>query len=142
MTIHIRQAVADEQSMLRGIISGAHLDPTHLRWQNFVVAEWVGQIAGIAQIKPYRDCREFGSLVVLAEFRKRGIAAALIEHCLASEHGRIYLMCRDNMESFYARWGFQRISFADAPRTLRRKLAVTAVMRLFGIRLICMRRDA
>jgi hypothetical protein len=30
-----------------------------------IFAEEDGAIVGIAQVKPYRDCREFGSLVVL-----------------------------------------------------------------------------
>ena len=141
MTIHIRPATELEQSTLRGIISAAHLDPTNLHWPNFVVAEWDGQLAGIAQIKPHTDCREFGSLVVLPAYRKRGIAAQLIEHCLANESKNIYLLCRDNMESFYMRWGFQRIPCAEAPPTLRIKLAAATVMRVIGIRIISMRRD-
>ena len=141
MSIYIRPAMAAEQALLRRIVLAAHLDPSNLHWQNFVIAEWDAQLAGIAQVKPYKDCREFGSLVVLPEFRKRGIAAQLIERCLANEPGRIYLICESRMESFYKKWGFSKVSFAQAPRTLRIKLAVTVVMRLFGIRIICMRRE-
>lgn len=139
--LRIRPATATEQSLLRRIIITAHLDPSSLHWQNFVIAESDGQVAGIAQIKPYQDCREFGSLVVLPKFRKRGIAAQLIEQCLAKEHGSIYLLCAHPMERFYEKWGFRKIPFAEAPRTLRFKLVGSMMLRLFGIRIICMRRD-
>lgn len=139
--LDIRPAIASEQPLLRRIISTAHLDPSNLHWENFVIAEWDSQIAGIAQVKPYRDCREFGSLVVLPAFRKRGIASQLIQHCLAHEQGPIYLMCERKMESFYNAQGFRAISFAEAPPTLRIKLTVTVVFRLFGVRLMCMRHN-
>ena len=64
----------------------AGLDPTTLRWQNFFIAhDAAGAIAGIAQIKPYTDCREFGSLVVVPHHRRQGVGAMLVEHALAGE---------------------------------------------------------
>lgn len=137
----IRPARRDEQRLVRRMIARAHLDPTSLKWRNFLLAELDGRVVGCSQIKPYPDCRELGSLLVDRSFRRRGIAGTLIRALLAGESGEIYLMCRDVMLPYYAKFGFKEISPCDAPRTIKRKLRFTGLFRvLFGIRIVAMRR--
>lgn len=119
------------------------LDPSTLRWPNFIVAQDdAGAIAGIAQIKPYRDCREFGSLVVLPQFRRQGIGAMLIEHALENEAGDVYLVCGVHRVPYYRKFGFVEINRDDAPRTLRRKLRIVGLFSVFGVKVVCMKRGA
>jgi N-acetylglutamate synthase-like GNAT family acetyltransferase len=116
------------------------LDPTTLRWQNFIVAQADdGAIAGVAQIKPYKDCREFGSLVVLPPYRRQGVGALLIEHALAGEQGDVYLLCGVQRVPYYRKFGFVEMERAYTPRTLRRKLSLAGLFSIFGVKVVCMR---
>ncbi len=139
----IRAASAGDQSIIRRLVLREGLDPTTLRWQNFFVAQTDdATIAGVAQIKPYRDCREFGSLVVLPQFRRQGVGALLIEHALAGERGDVYLLCGIHRVPYYRKFGFSEIERDHAPRTLRRKLDFVGLFSIFGVRVICMKRAA
>ena len=124
------------------MIREARLDPTSLKWSNFLVAEVDAQLVGIAQMKPYVDCREFGSFVVRREWRSQGVGQQLIKTLLAQEVGDVYLMCEQHMLPYYRKFNFRQIGFGAAPRTLKIKLVVTAPARLFGIRMVCMKRIA
>jgi N-acetylglutamate synthase-like GNAT family acetyltransferase len=117
------------------------LDPTSLDWRNFIAAEEDSAIVGIAQVKPYRDCREFGSLVVLPSHRERGIGAMLIEAALAKEQGDVYLLCQQIRVPYYRKFGFELIDERDAPGTLKRKLRFSKFFRIFGVRIVCMKRS-
>jgi amino-acid N-acetyltransferase len=137
----IRDATAQDEAIIKAMIHREHLDPTSLHWQNFLVAEEDGQIVSIGQIKRYRGCEELGSLVTLPEYRGRGLATQLIGE-LESRAGRpLYLACNDKMEPYYQRFGYQRIGYWQAPAMLRLKLLLPLMFRLFGIRVIAMRKD-
>jgi N-acetylglutamate synthase-like GNAT family acetyltransferase len=123
------------------MVHAAHLDPTALRWQNFTVATLDEEVIGIAQIKPYRDCREFGSLVVDARFRKQGVGKALIEQVLMQTTGTVYLNCRSQLMPYYAKFGFRQIGFAAMPPTLKLKQGLALLLRVFGIQIVCMQRN-
>lgn len=140
--IAVRPAVESDRHTIRRLVIAERLDPTMLDWENFIVAEEEGTIVGIAQVKPYRDCREFGSLVVHPAHRRRGIGATLIEAALARERGEVYLLCAAPLASYYARFGFREIAPDEAPATLRRKLRLSRLFVLFGVRVVCMRREA
>lgn len=140
--IAVRPAVESDRHTIRRLVIAERLDPTMLDWENFIVAEEEGTIVGIAQVKPYRDCREFGSLVVHPAHRRRGIGTMLIEAALARERGEVYLLCAAPLASYYARFGFRAIAPAEAPTTLRRKLRLSRLFALFGVHVVCMRREA
>ncbi len=139
--VGIRPAVSTDQAIIRQMVRGERLDPSELDWSHFVVAEVDGEIIGIGQIRPYPNCRELGSLVVKREHRRFGIGEKLITALLAGETGDVYLETHIKNEAYYGRFGFRRISFRQAPRPLNIKIAVASVLRLFGIRIIAMKRD-
>ena len=140
--IQLRPARAKDQPTILATIREARLDPTALKWQNFTLAESDGQIVGMAQMKHFADCREFGSFVVRREWRSQGVGKLLIETLLARETGDVYLMCNAPMMPYYQKYKFERIGFNAAPGTLRRKLLFTLLLRVFGIRIACMKRVA
>jgi amino-acid N-acetyltransferase len=122
------------------------LDPTTLKWPNFLVAEMEVEpgapvIVGVGQIKPYPNAPELGSLAVLPEYRGQGIAADLIAALEARAPRPLYLLCQNRMEAYYGRFGYRRIAFAEAPRPLKLKLLPAFAFRLFGVQVIVMRKD-
>lgn len=139
--IHIRPATADDQDTIRQMVKEEELDPTALHWSHFLIAQNGGDIAGIGQIRPYAKCRELGSLVVKEPYRKQGVGALIVNALLERETGDVYLECLDHNERYYARFGFERISWWRAPMPLKLKAGLGRVFgRFFGFRVIAMRR--
>jgi N-acetylglutamate synthase-like GNAT family acetyltransferase len=138
--IFIRPAQQSDEANIKAMIRREQLDPTSLKWSNFLVAECNGEIVGIGQIKRYPGCNELGSLVTLPEYRNKGIASRLIAELEAQAGFPLYLLCASGLESYYQRFGYQRISWWDAPRFLKLKVAPTILFRLFGIRILVMKK--
>ena len=139
--VTIRRATEDDAATIRALVKAEHLDPTSLKWPNFLVAQDdIGRIIGIGQVKPLPGARELGSLVVVPEWRERGVGAALIHALMAQETGDLYLVCRDTLAPYYRKFGFCEIGWRDMPWVLRAKLGLAQVGRLFGIRGAVMKR--
>ena len=138
----IREAKAQDEATIKAMIRKEHLDPTSLKWENFLVAEEGGRIISIGQIKRYGDCEELGSLVTLPEYRGRSLAAQIITELEARAGRPLYLVCQDRMEGYYQRFGYQRIRYRQAPSTLKLKLLIPLTFRIFGIRIIVMRKES
>jgi amino-acid N-acetyltransferase len=139
--VNIRPATAADQRTLRRLVTAERLDPTAIRWQNFLVAEADGEVVGIGQIRRHPDCEELGSLIVQPPYRGRGVGGALVAALEARAGRPLYLFCEASRESYYARFGYRRIAPGDAPRSLRLKYLVPRVLRLFGLRILIMRKD-
>lgn len=136
----IREATESDQTMIRRLIRQENLDPTSVNWRHFLVAVIDGQIVGMGQVKEYPGCQELGSLVTLAEYRGLGIAAALIAALEARAGRPLYLLCQDKMEAYYRRFGYDTIAWREAPTALKLKLMPAWLFRLFGIRVLVMRK--
>ncbi|MFN8376242.1 MAG: GNAT family N-acetyltransferase [Anaerolineae bacterium] len=139
--VYIRAAQAHDAPLIKKMVSDEQLDPTAIKWQRFLIAEVDGQIAGIGQVRKHRDCEELGSLIVLKAYRGQGIAAQLIEQLEARAGRPLYLDCRDRMIPYYERFGYKVIRYWDTPLTLRLKLLFPMMFRVFGIRVVSMRKD-
>lgn len=141
--LSIRPAAKPDEATIKRMVRSEGLDPTSLKWQHFLVAEAEGDdgtshIVGIGQVKEYPGCQELGSLVVLPEFRGRGIAGDLIRALEARAGRPLYLLCRDNMQPYYERFGYEWIPFWRAPRPLLLKLLFTRLFLLARIRIVLM----
>ena len=119
-----------------------------LNWPNFVVAQDDdsdnGAIVGVGQVKAHGDgSRELASIAVVPARQGQGIGRAIIETLLGGERGVLHLTCRREMEGYYERFGFRRLDPAEFPSYFRRLIPVlNLVMRLFGMQIIVMRREA
>lgn len=138
----IREAHADDEAVIKQMIRAAQLDPTSLKWKNFLVAEADNKIVSIGQLKPYPGCQELGSLVTLREYRGRGIAASIIASLEEKADFPLYLLCLEKMVPYYQRFGYQVIRWWEAPYFLKLKTSPTIPLRLFGLRVSIMRKDA
>lgn len=140
LPINIRSATIADEEIIKQMIRKARLDPTSLKWQRFLIAEYENEIVGIGQVKQYPGCEELGSLVTKKAYRGQGIGGKLIA-ALEELAGRpLYLLCASHNESYYLRFGYETISWWDAPNFLKLKLSPTLLFRLFGIRVLIMRK--
>ena len=136
--VTIRPATQQDEATIRRMVRAEGLDPTSLNRQHFLVAEAKRKVVGIGQIKEYPGCQELGSLVVLPEFRGSGIGADLIA-ALELRAGRpLYLLCRDQMQPYYERFGYRQIPIWKAPLAILWKLLASRLFLLFGVRIVLM----
>lgn len=143
MTIRIRPGQAQDQATIKQMVHGAHLNPMDLDWQHFLIAEEEdnpstqlsssGSIVGIGQIKSHNDgTRELSSLIVVLERRKQGIGRMLVRALLEHENGTVYLMCHDDLESYYMRFGFTKIERAEMPSFFQMMHRMAALFEKMG----------
>jgi amino-acid N-acetyltransferase len=105
------------------------LNPLGLHWERFWVAvDPSNQVIGCIQQKQHRDgSRELASLVVSPEWRKQGVAGALILNLLEDQQGDLYLMCRFELGDFYRRFGFAAVLPENMPPYFKRIWRLAAI---------------
>lgn len=119
--MNLRPATEQDQKTIERIIHAAGINPMSLDWHHFVIAEDNSAIVGIGQVKQHGDgSRELASIAVIPERQGQGIASEIIRHLLAKESGVIYLTCRNQLETFYNRFGFRRIERDEMTPYFRR----------------------
>lgn len=136
--MQLRHATADDNPTIQRMVRGAGLDPTKIIWQNFIVAEVDGHIAGIGQIRHHRGCNELGSMVTLKSYRGQGIARAIIAELEKEAGYPLYLFCPAHRRTFYEQFGFRVAASRDIPSGLRVKYTLVQAARLFRIRILTM----
>jgi N-acetylglutamate synthase-like GNAT family acetyltransferase len=143
--MNIRPARAADQPTIERIIHEAGINPMSLDWRRFVIAEDGGEIVGIGQIKVHSDgSRELASLAVIPERRGQGIGSEIIRTLLARENGVLYLTCREQLETYYTRFGFRKIAHDEMPQYFRRIIRLAHVFMALsrsGVKIIVMKRE-
>lgn len=141
----IRPATVADQPAIRHLINAANLNRMNLHWPNFVVAEEGGAIVGVGQVKTHGDrSRELASIAVVPGRQGEGIGSAIISTLLTREAGGVmYLTCREQLQGYYERFDFRRLEVAEYPPYFRRLVRIANVVaRMFGTRILVMRRDS
>jgi amino-acid N-acetyltransferase len=146
----IRAGRAQDAASIRGLVLRARLNPVNLQWRRFVVAEdcRTGALAGIGQVRVHGDgAQELASIVVAPGYRHRGIGRAIVRTLMSRTEGALFLFCRAEMGSYYARLGFEEVDIPQLPGSLARMLHVarlyTGLAKRLGFapaRVIAMRR--
>jgi N-acetylglutamate synthase-like GNAT family acetyltransferase len=136
-SLMIRPAREMDQAEITRIVRSSNINPFGLRWPRFLVAEDLGRIVGVGQVKQHGDgSRELASIAVIPEYRHKGIATAVVNALLARESGVLYLTCRRQMEPFYNRFGFVTVGRDEMSPYFRRIAWATNpprfLARLFG----------
>jgi len=142
--IQIRSAIQADQKTIARIIRDAGINPMSLDWHRFVIAEDAGLVVGIGQVKQHDDgSRELASIAVIPERQRQGIASEIIRALLANERANLYLVCRDELESFYAHFGFYRIGQKEMSPYFRKIIRVVNIFaRVAGRRGVVMKRNS
>jgi N-acetylglutamate synthase-like GNAT family acetyltransferase len=114
----LRRATAADQPVIKSLISAVQINPMGLKWQNFIVAvDEADSLIGCGQVKRHRDdSRELASIAVAREWRKQGIARAIIQRLLAETPPPLWLTCISRLVPFYQKFGFVEVTnTADMP---------------------------
>ena len=137
MSFQIRPAAQADQPLITAMVRAAGINPFSLHWPRFRVAEEGGRVVGVAQIKLHGDAsRELASLAVVPDRQGEGIGGALIWHLLDQPEGQppLFLMCRDELQGYYARFGFRRVERGEMPPYFCRMTRVAAVFMAIAAR--------
>lgn len=111
----LRPATAGDQAAIRQLIRDAGINPLGLSWERFLLAEdEQGTPIGCGQVKAHRDgSRELASIAVVAAWRGRDVARAIIE-ALQQQHGPpLWLTCMDRLVPFYEKFDFSAVETAE-----------------------------
>lgn len=140
---HIRPATAHDLWPIRQLVFAAKLDPTQIRWQQFWVIDYAGQVIACGQLRDFGDAQELGSLVVRSDWRDRGLGRALTEHLIQQATQPLYLECLgQQLAQFYRQFGFCEVDWPTLPSAIRRKFRVTHLLAtLFRLPLFIMQHD-
>ncbi len=133
----LRPARVEDNASIHRLIRQEHLNPSGIDWPRFTLAvDHHGTIIGCGQVKIHSShVRELASLVVLQEWRGKGVARALITTLIAQHPGELYLTCRAKLEPLYQRFGFESLSPSEMPAYFRRMYKlVNLVLTLLGRR--------
>lgn len=111
----LRAAKKADQPTIKQMVREARLNPLGLKWERFTVAVTESdRVIGCVQLKPHRGgVLELASLVVVKEWRRKGVARRLIEHLKKTAGPPIWLMCGSRLTEFYEPFGFRRVSLGE-----------------------------
>ena len=140
----IRPASAQDIKSIRMLVWSARLDPTQLRWQQFWVIECNGDLVACGQLRNFAGAQELGSLVVMKDWRDRGLGSYLAKHLIAQATQPLYLECLGKrLASFYTRFGFTEVSVQELPQSLKFKFGLSQLGKtLFRIPVTIMQHQA
>jgi len=118
----LRPAREDDSARIKELIHLVGINPMGLDWKRFVVAvNDRDDMIGCGQLKPHgKDIIELASLAVYPEYRKQGVASAIMNHFLQTGPRPLYLMCESSMGRFYKMFGFQTLTYDKMPRYFQR----------------------
>ena len=132
----LRQAAQADFSEIRDLIDAVGINPMGLDWRRFIIAVDVeDHLVGCGQVKPHRDgSLELASIAVRPEWRKQGVARAIIVQLLETHPRPVYLVCRNRLGTFYEKLGFVNITNPDdMPPYFRRLIRLVQVFQRLGL---------
>jgi amino-acid N-acetyltransferase len=122
----IRPASAQDIKSIRMLVWSARLDPTQLRWQQFWVIECNGDLVACGQLRNFAGAQELGSLVVMKDWRDRGLGSYLVKYLIAQATEPLYLECLGKrLAAFYTRFGFVEVPVQALPQSVKFKFGLS-----------------
>jgi amino-acid N-acetyltransferase len=134
LPLRVRRAGPADEAAIQALVRSERLNPTDLRWANFVVACDGEQIVGAVQMRHHRDgSQELGSLVVAPGQRGRGVATRLIDALLAGFTGPVHMVTQRRHAAHFERWGFRPVGALRAPLAVRLNWLIGQSMTLWSL---------
>ena len=121
----LRPAGAPDAARIRALVWAARLDPTQLRWPQFLVIVCDGELIACGQLRRFRGAQELGSLAVVPAWQGRGLGGVLVRELVRRATGPLFLECRGALVSYYMRFGFVPVSWRAVPGPLKWKFGLT-----------------
>jgi amino-acid N-acetyltransferase len=119
---------------IRRLVLSALLDPTQLRWSQFWVIESGSRVVACGQLRSFADAQELGSVVVDPGLRGRGLGSRITQHLITQATKPLYLECLGRgLAQYYARFGFEPVSWRELPPSLQRKFGLSALAIRLGL---------
>ena len=108
----LRPAAAADQAKIKAIIQAMRINPFGLKWSRFVLAvTGDDEMVGCGQVKPHGDgSRELASIAVCRQWRRQGVARAIIEHLQAQHGAPLWLTCPSRRIPIYQKFGFCEVT--------------------------------
>jgi N-acetylglutamate synthase-like GNAT family acetyltransferase len=118
----IRPALESESTQIKDLINLVGIIPSGLDWKRFVVAvNEDGMVVSCGQLKPHSGgIVELASIATLPEYRRQGLARAIIENLLQKGPRPLYLTCLSHNGPIYEKFGFHAIVESEMPKYFRR----------------------
>lgn len=119
MDVHITNASPEDLAAVLVLLADASLPQVGVaeHFHNFLVAREGGRVVGAVGLERYGPSALFRSLVVVPEYRGRGLGRSLTERMLdeARKAGvkRLFLLT-DTAAEFFPKFGFRRIAREEA----------------------------
>lgn len=124
----LRSAKKEDISSIRKLVFSAMLDPTQLRWPQFLVIEYEGGIIACGQLRNFEGAQELGSLVVAKGWRDRGLGSYLVQHLINMATQPLYLECLGSRRAaFFSRFRFVEVPWQELPPSLKPKFALSTL---------------
>ncbi|RPI83241.1 MAG: N-acetyltransferase [Chloroflexi bacterium] len=122
MEYKIREASQRDFKYIKKLIYSVRINPIGLDWRRFIVAtDPEDSILACGQIKRHYDgSRELASIAVCPEHQMKGLGSAVIRHLIEREPPPLYLTCRSQLETYYVRFGFRKVSPVEMAPYFRR----------------------
>ncbi|KAA8496498.1 hypothetical protein FVE85_0227 [Porphyridium purpureum] len=129
----LRQGRKQDLAFIRKSLFAESMNPTIAGVERFVVAETAEEglsdeegsrkVVGFGQVRPVSDsAQELASVFVEREYRRRGIASAVIQELVtlhAEDERGIYLMTLSRTVGLYEALGFRSIPASELPLSMR-----------------------
>lgn len=119
----VESATALDEAAIKTLIRQVKINPFGLKWHQFVVIKGEdGRLLACGQLKQHKSgAVELASIAVVTTHRGKGLARLIIEELIQKRPFDLWLMCREGLVPFYARFGFKRIDdLQKMPQPFRR----------------------
>jgi len=122
----LRPATEADFPAIRSLVRVVHINPSGLNWKRFILAVTLDEkMIGCGQVKPHHDgTRELASLAVWPEYRRQGVARAIIANLMSENPPPLYLMCRSELGVFYEKFSFQLVPIKELSPYFRRMMGL------------------
>ncbi len=133
---YLTPALEADFPAIKALIYETGINPMSLHWQRFRVAKTVegDQFIGCGQLKPHGDgSTELASIAVAADWRRKGVASAIIEKLMSEGPRPLYLTCVSDNGPFYEKFGFRIVTGAEMTRYFQRLSKIAGLFSALGV---------